>query len=423
MAFHFQIQRIISLTVFSMVLFSQFPLQNISIYSQPTSGALILKPVQSSETPDPLSKSWVIESLTAGQSVNREIVISNSFDVEQKLKVKGSDATQNTIGTFSVKEVGEPSDAVGNWLKVEQDSIVVPAKSEATIKYSISVPEGTKSGEYAGAVVTYNDNTGSENTPISQAGVRVYITVPGDNQSIKTVFRDPTFSKDKSSTEIINIDYLFSNTGSVYTKSKGKATLSLPDGTKVDSPIDFDTSPNTKDITRSFVFNKKLQSGKYTLEANWENSPLITSNKNDTNKDSSSNKSLKNEFNVDSDVVTTIANRGNSNPLKVEDNKTKTDTNPLNDNNKRILITLAFALVGAGIITAILYFVRGKKKSSQPDHLQRLESLKMKSGKSSKGNPQPSDVATPNNNSTTQQSVANSQSENIVDDVLDNDYV
>jgi hypothetical protein len=358
--------------------------------------ALVVLPVQPNEATDPLTKSWVIETLTPGQSIERSVVIKNSFNSEKKLTLKGTDATQSSIGTFVVKDQNEPSTQVGSWIKIENADINVAANSEATVSYTITTPEDAKGGEYAGAVVASSKD--ALDGSIVQSGVRVYLTVPGVDQVVKSKLSDFTFSKEKSSAETINIDYSYVNQGTVYTKVNGSVTLTAPDGTKTKNDINFDTAPGSSVLLRSLSFNKQIARGEYSLEGEWLSSPLISANK-ANQPDSSENKSVKYSFSVDATTVDAISNRN-------KPSGTSQGTTTKNDdaNIKKIALWVVGALIVAAVIGFIIFFVKRQSTESKENTIARFASILEKP------------------TTQIQTKTDTSISENATEDILNNDY-
>ena len=138
--------------------------------------------------PDPenaLSAQWFIYNLAPGESVEDELLVRNTTNEEVTVKLYPADYVQSTDGGFALEQEVEPKDEVGAWIKLSEELVTLPAMSEATVAFTLTVPNDPSLdvGEHMGGIliqeVDQSDNGMGGLQLLVRTGVRVYVTLPG----------------------------------------------------------------------------------------------------------------------------------------------------------------------------------------------------------------------------------------------------
>lgn len=196
--------------------------------------------------PDPNienSSSWFIYNLNAGESKQDAITVMNLFDNPLDIILYPADSTNSSNGGFALKQITEPKEEVGDWVKfystevpkdfadmfqkhegnivefckLEQEALqdefgkieltsqqfselekwcqgtdlierTLDSKETVNIPFVISIPEKADVGEHTGGILIQKkvvddqagSNAGSTVKLTTRVGVRIYQTVPGD---------------------------------------------------------------------------------------------------------------------------------------------------------------------------------------------------------------------------------------------------
>jgi len=227
----------------------------------------------------PLTKAWIMLRVNPGETVDSSVTLQNNNDKDTEVQLNPKDATQTAQGAFSFKDDSEKDTLVGSWIKLSKDKVSVPAKSAVDVPIKITVPTGTKAGEYAGVVSSQTAPTGSESGVqlVTRVGTRVYITVPGDlkaDAKINSVELINPRSKDykkfwqtSGSTSnfddiFVNVDY--QNAGNIYTRLAGTITVTTPDG-DVKKDFSSDLAPTSDPLVQTVPLGKKWKVGDYKV--------------------------------------------------------------------------------------------------------------------------------------------------------------
>nr|MCH9703974.1 Fn3-like domain-containing protein [Chlamydiota bacterium] len=84
-----------------------------------------------------------------GETINHSITLSNAYDEEKKYHLSQADYSFSADGTsqFSPPQTLERSNA--GWINLQTPYVTIPAEGEATIYYTISVPNNSElTGSY-----------------------------------------------------------------------------------------------------------------------------------------------------------------------------------------------------------------------------------------------------------------------------------
>src|SRR5579884_3948636 len=116
-----------------------------------------VSPAQEGQTP--LPGGHFSYSVPAGATVTDAIEIANLTQAPLPLQVFAADLIPLSGGGFTVAQLGATMHTVGAWTSVSQPTITLAPQAVVADKFTITVPAGTLSGDYGGAVVVQNAPT------------------------------------------------------------------------------------------------------------------------------------------------------------------------------------------------------------------------------------------------------------------------
>jgi hypothetical protein len=130
---------------------------------------------------DPRARSYIVDHLPPGTTIERRIEVSNTTTSAAHV-VLYSSAAGIVKGSFLGAEGHTPNE-VSTWTSVTPDKLEVAAHGEAIATVTIEVPKNAAPGEHYGVVwaETRSAPTGSGGiTQVSRVGIRLYLSVgPG----------------------------------------------------------------------------------------------------------------------------------------------------------------------------------------------------------------------------------------------------
>lgn len=120
--------------------------------------------------------------VNAGETINDAVLVVNASDFEGGAIVKARDAETDTSGNIAFIADDIANTRSGNWIKLAEEKVVVPAQKALKIPFVLTIPQGTAAGEYAAGIVvspTADTSDGGVGVQV-RSGTTVYITVRGD---------------------------------------------------------------------------------------------------------------------------------------------------------------------------------------------------------------------------------------------------
>jgi LysM repeat protein len=139
--------------------------------------------------PDPdvkYSNSWFVYKLDAGLSKNDSIRVINNKPETVVVKLYAVDATTTSDGSFALLMEDAPREDVGSWVKLAANEIEIPANSEKSVPFTITVPKDADVGDHMGGIIMQEVEgagkamSGTGVKIVTRVGVRIYETVPGE---------------------------------------------------------------------------------------------------------------------------------------------------------------------------------------------------------------------------------------------------
>ncbi|HVT77804.1 MAG TPA: DUF916 domain-containing protein [Acidimicrobiales bacterium] len=135
-------------------------------------------PTQPSERP------FLTYSVTPGQVIHDEVVLYNYSNVPLDFRLYPTDAFNNEQGAFDALPANQKAKDVGTWVKVDQENLALPAKTQAVVPITLTVPRQAAPGDHAGAILASSiaQGTGPNGQVVNvdrRTGTRIYVRVAG----------------------------------------------------------------------------------------------------------------------------------------------------------------------------------------------------------------------------------------------------
>ena len=135
-------------------------------------------PTQPSERP------YLSYNVVPGQIIHDAVTLFNYSNVPLTFQLFGADAFNNASGAFDVPPSDQKPTQVGTWVKLDQNTLALPAKSQATVPLTLTIPRKVTPGDHAGAIIASSAalGTGPDGRTVNidrRTGTRLYIRVAG----------------------------------------------------------------------------------------------------------------------------------------------------------------------------------------------------------------------------------------------------
>jgi len=149
--------------------------------AQVATGGFSLQPVQLGSSGP---RSHFDFTLSPGGSAKDSVVLSNFTANASSFEIYAADAYNLSNGGFALRLATQPKRDVGAWIRLPVSDYSVPARTSATIPFSISVPPNARPGDHAGGIVALlltpvRVGSGSRIEIREAVGTRVYVRVNG----------------------------------------------------------------------------------------------------------------------------------------------------------------------------------------------------------------------------------------------------
>lgn len=387
-----------SVAVSAVLLSFIVPTQSVFAQLQASGTGTVIQPSAQWMSPaDSMTRSRFILNIKPGESLTRSITVSNLGNEEKRVIINPEDRLPN-IPDFTFSD-SEELKAVGTWIKLDSTDFLVGSQKAVTTNFTVSVPQGTAPGEYAGTIVMEEAPKEAEQGKSgfqlrSRVGTRVYVTVPGEGVNYGAKFNDFEFVAPGSKTydemvkgyyrqdpTVVRMNWSYQNIGKVFVKLKGNLTITGPNG-QVKS--DFDQDLNTFDeavLQPGFPTNAKWVAGNYKARFEFSVTPVHKPNQDAKLPDVSPTKVVETEFNMTQDQINQIKKdfdalknqRPEVNPAPEKakaDTTTVTEAKPetevkKDDNNLYIILASVGGVILIALIGIIIFLVLKMKKDTE----------------------------------------------------------
>jgi hypothetical protein len=129
---------------------------------------------------DPRAKEYIIDNLAPGSTIKRRVEISNTTSALLHVKIY-PDAAVIKGGAF-IGEAEHAANELTSWTSLSHASLDVSADATAVDTVTIAIPSDAAPGEKYGVVwAEVSSKTGGVITEVNRAGIRIYLSVGGDN--------------------------------------------------------------------------------------------------------------------------------------------------------------------------------------------------------------------------------------------------
>ncbi|GAA1624631.1 WxL protein peptidoglycan domain-containing protein [Catellatospora bangladeshensis] len=138
-------------------------------------------------TPGPTPRQYFFLESPPGQTVIDSVRVANLTDRPMTLRLYGADAfNTSSDGGFGLRPEKERQQGIGSWTRLGLADVVVPAKRQADIPFTITVPANATPGDHVGGVVAAEAvpsgqlDSGGLTVGVTHAvAARVYLRVSG----------------------------------------------------------------------------------------------------------------------------------------------------------------------------------------------------------------------------------------------------
>lgn len=233
--------------------------------------------------PDTPAKSYFSYELPAGASKEGALDLVNNAKATMQVELYPADAYNTPDGALTGPLLGEASKNTGNWITIETSKLTLSPGQSRRVKFKMSVPAGTNSGDYFAFVFVQPSEvekpdpkktpTPGDKPPVSinvkvvqRLGICIWERVPGQLQNglqvgtlRKLIDRGKLF-----------LELELTNTGNTYLKPAGSWTLKSPGGEVVASQSDnefgYILPGHPMKLRIPVQTNRPLARGEYRLE-------------------------------------------------------------------------------------------------------------------------------------------------------------
>ncbi|WP_329104022.1 DUF916 domain-containing protein [Micromonospora sp. NBC_01699] len=187
---------------------------------------------------DPRARTYIIDHLKPGATINRRIEVRNSSSEQRKIELYAAGASIEE--SVFVGADGRTANELSDWIGVEVPSVDLAPNSKKLVRVTITVPETASAGERYAAVwaqVTRPPSDDSNVGQIRRVGVRVYLDI-GTGGEPATDFRVDGLAFGPPAGQWPVVTAEVHNTGGRALDMAGTLTLAHSSGTLRAGPFD-----------------------------------------------------------------------------------------------------------------------------------------------------------------------------------------
>src|SRR3989344_4925301 len=136
--------------------------------------------------PDPNvqdSDSWFIYTLDLGESKDDALLVSNTTEEEQTVKLYAVDSVASNQGNFALEAEDAARVGIGSWIALSETLLTLQPGESREVPFTITIPQTADVGEHSGGIIIQkadkNQVEGTGASIVTRIGIRVYETVPG----------------------------------------------------------------------------------------------------------------------------------------------------------------------------------------------------------------------------------------------------
>lgn len=131
---------------------------------------------------DPRARSYIVDNLPPGTTIQRRIQVQNNTTSTQTVKVYASAA--RIEGDSFIGEDGATKNELTTWISVDRPTLEMAPDDSANVLVTLSVPENAAEGEQYAAIwaeVRSSADTDTNIVSASRVGIRVYLSIGTGN--------------------------------------------------------------------------------------------------------------------------------------------------------------------------------------------------------------------------------------------------
>ncbi len=210
-------------------------------------------------------------TIEAGESADLTVLIGNSGDVTQDLRIYTVNVFTGEGGGMAAADYGTPPNQVAGWVGLADEVLTLDPGVGYERVFSVSVPEGTGPGEYIGAVAAeHADAYDVEGVDTIRQKTRfvipIMITVPGEMNAAFS-FGEPTL---EVTDDVLLLRIPVNNDGDMHVMPSGELTLRDRDGNTIaTAPIAMQTVYARESTTLTFGIPGGLPAAAYQIEGSF----------------------------------------------------------------------------------------------------------------------------------------------------------
>ena len=190
-------------------------------------------------------RDYFVYTLSPGQRVRDDVVITNMSDRPLTFRVYATDAFNTGDGSFALLTADRQAADVGTWISVKgaPTRTVKPGRS-VRLPFTLAVPDGATPGDHSGGVIAAvtEQTTGAQGQRVNvdrRVAARVYARVNGalssslQVEALKVDPDNPVFGAGGA-----KVTYRIRNAGNVRLSAAARIGVTGPFGTGLGSPAD-----------------------------------------------------------------------------------------------------------------------------------------------------------------------------------------
>ncbi|TDC97171.1 DUF916 domain-containing protein [Actinomadura sp. 7K507] len=188
-------------------------------------------------------RDYFVYTLSPGQRVRDDVVITNMSDRPLTFRVYATDAFNTGDGSFALLTADRQAADVGTWISVKgAPTRTVEAGKSVRLPFTLSVPSGATPGDHSGGVIAAvaEQTTGAQGQRVNvdrRVAARVYARVNGALSSslqVESLKVDP--DRPVFGTGGVKVTYRIRNAGNVRLAATTRIGVTGPFGTGLGSP-------------------------------------------------------------------------------------------------------------------------------------------------------------------------------------------
>ncbi|MGO9343002.1 MAG: hypothetical protein ACLP6E_10855 [Acidimicrobiales bacterium] len=172
-------------------------------------------------------------TISAGSTWTSDLLVANDSAQAATILVYGADGLTAIVSGAVYSNLGQPLHSAGAWVHPASHTVTIPAQGQATVRFSVTVPQWATPGDHLAGIVAESGSLGTSGSGrvrvnvVARAVVGVLIRVPGP-ASFYVRVGTPTINRGPD--QIGEVVTPLIDTGRLIGKPTIKVSLSGPGG-------------------------------------------------------------------------------------------------------------------------------------------------------------------------------------------------